>query len=72
MLIEGVGVAMNVYMYRQQQAMMEEQMALEKKKIEKMMRIQKGDAWHDDIETKKDVASLQQSPGGMSQKSYSF
>ena len=47
-------------------------MALEKKKIEKMMRIQKGDAWHDDIETKKDVASLQQSPGGMSQKSYSF
>ena len=39
MLIEGVGVAMNVYMYRQQQAMMEEQMALEKKKIEKMMRI---------------------------------
>ena len=38
-LIEGVGVAMNVYMYRAQQAAMEEQMNMEKKKIEKMMRI---------------------------------
>ena len=38
-LIEGVGVAMNVYMMRQQQAMMEEQMEVEKKKLEKMMRI---------------------------------
>ena len=38
-IIEGVGVALNVYMYRQQQIMQEAMMAEEKKKIEKMRRI---------------------------------
>ena len=62
-LIEGVGVAINVYSYRQQQIMQEQQAEIERKHIEKMLRIQRGDAWHDDRETKQELLSLQDAAG---------
>ena len=71
-LIEGVGVLFNVWTYRKQQEMQQEQMEIQKKYFEKMVRIQQGDAWHDDRETKKEILSMEDAAGLGGQKSYSF
>ena len=50
-LIEGVQAFATQYMMRQQQLMMEEQMAMQKKELERMLRKGGTDVWANDFNT---------------------
>ena len=50
-LIEGVQAFATQYMMRQQQIMMEEQMAMQKKELERMLRKGGTDVWANDFNT---------------------